>query len=52
MKTGGRVRKGFQDWVTSREWGSISGIGNPLGKDVEMLVHLFIHSIHSVWNTY
>ena len=36
------------------EWGNISNIGNPLGKDVEILVCLFVclfvfHSIHSVW---
>ena len=31
------------------EWGNISNIGNPLGKDVEILVVFFFHSIQSVW---
>ena len=49
MKTGGRVRKALQDWVTCQEWGNITSIGNPLGRDVQILVHWFIHSIYSLW---
>lgn len=44
--------KGFQDQVTCWKWGCISSVGNPWGKDVEILVHSLAHSLfhfmHSV----